>query len=107
MKSYFYLIISESDDLERKTIYNVSVGASAQEQAKLQKLQFIAANRTKFYFQKRSLQSSDFVRNLMDEFSCILKNINVSNALNFVVNCLPQHVLNLSVNYQPLSTTRQ
>lgn len=106
MKSYFYLIISESDDLERKTIYNVSVGESERERTKLQKLQFIAASHSSVYFEKRTLESSDFVRHLMDEFCCVLKNTNISIALNSVINCLPQHVINLSDNYKSLSSSR-
>lgn len=106
MKRNYYLIVSNTDDLERKVIYNIKLGESARDKTRLQRLQFLANNYAAIYFSVRNLESSEFVKKLMDECACVLTSTSASAILAHLKNCYPHHVKNLSRNYSSFSSTR-
>lgn len=106
MTRYYYFIYSPNDNLEKVIIYNVRCGENKRDQAQLQKLQFVTRSSTDYYFQPRSITSSNFVRALMDDFACVLTSVDISDVWRRVKNCQPRIVINLSNNYKPLSENR-
>lgn len=106
MKRNYYLIVSDNDNLERKVIHSIQLGESARDKTRLQKLQFLANNYTAIYFSVRNVESSEFVRKLMDECACVLTSTPASAILTLLKNCYPHHVKNLSQNYSSFSSTR-
>lgn len=92
MKSYYYFIHCQGDDLNNKIIHSVPFGRSSSEIGLVNKLSLLALRNSDIYFKIRSAESSEFVAKIMSNYQCTFKKSSPYEIMRLMKDCYPHNV---------------
>lgn len=107
MKRMYYFICSDGT-AENVAVHVVPFGKSKRDLSLLQQVQLAASSNSLFYFNIRNMDSSNFVRRLMEECGCRICNSTPKELVKLIKSKLPAaDEINLSASYNPLRILRK